>query len=197
MLPGTDIAGALIALECFDEIDVIGMNCGVGPDLMLDQPSSILSRHSPETDQRASECRTAGDSRRRDVFSAATGRPGRLARALRHRVRRQHRRRLLRHDQRSPESRRGPAPRQEAGTALADIRPGRFQPARLRGTATRNPGRCSSASGPTRTDLGNSSNCSKKKTGTASSKWPRSRNAKAFTCSTSAWTTSAATASAT
>ena len=36
MLPGTDIATALVALECLDEIDVIGMNCGVGPDLMLD-----------------------------------------------------------------------------------------------------------------------------------------------------------------
>ncbi len=35
MLPGTDIAGALTTLECFDEIDVIGLNCAVGPDLML------------------------------------------------------------------------------------------------------------------------------------------------------------------
>ena len=36
MLPGTDIPAALAALEPLDEIDVIGMNCGVGPDLMLD-----------------------------------------------------------------------------------------------------------------------------------------------------------------
>jgi 5-methyltetrahydrofolate--homocysteine methyltransferase len=35
MLPGTDIPTALVALEEIDEIDVIGMNCGVGPDLML------------------------------------------------------------------------------------------------------------------------------------------------------------------
>jgi 5-methyltetrahydrofolate--homocysteine methyltransferase len=35
MLPGTDIAGALVSLEAIDEIDVIGMNCAVGPDLML------------------------------------------------------------------------------------------------------------------------------------------------------------------
>jgi 5-methyltetrahydrofolate--homocysteine methyltransferase len=35
MLPGTDIPTALVALEELDEIDVIGMNCGVGPDLML------------------------------------------------------------------------------------------------------------------------------------------------------------------
>ena len=36
MLPGTDIPAALVTLEPLDEIDVIGMNCGVGPDLMLD-----------------------------------------------------------------------------------------------------------------------------------------------------------------
>jgi len=35
MLPGTDIAGALTTLECFEEIDVVGLNCAVGPDLML------------------------------------------------------------------------------------------------------------------------------------------------------------------
>ncbi len=35
MLPGTDIQGALTTLECFDELDVIGLNCAVGPDLML------------------------------------------------------------------------------------------------------------------------------------------------------------------
>ena len=44
MLPGTDIATALVALEPLDEIDVIGMNCGVGPDLMLDSIKG-LSRH--------------------------------------------------------------------------------------------------------------------------------------------------------
>jgi len=44
MLPGTDIPTALVALDQLD-IDILGMNCGVGPDLML---SSIkhLSRHS-------------------------------------------------------------------------------------------------------------------------------------------------------
>ncbi len=35
MLPGTDIPTALVALEEIEEIDVIGMNCGVGPDLMI------------------------------------------------------------------------------------------------------------------------------------------------------------------
>jgi 5-methyltetrahydrofolate--homocysteine methyltransferase len=45
MLPGTDIPAALVALDPLDEIDVIGMNCGVGPDLMLDGIRH-LSHHS-------------------------------------------------------------------------------------------------------------------------------------------------------
>jgi 5-methyltetrahydrofolate--homocysteine methyltransferase len=45
MLPGTDIPAALVALDPIDEIDVIGMNCGVGPDLMNDDVRH-LSRHS-------------------------------------------------------------------------------------------------------------------------------------------------------
>jgi 5-methyltetrahydrofolate--homocysteine methyltransferase len=45
MLPGTDIPGALVALDPIDEIDVIGMNCGVGPDLMH-EGIRHLSRHS-------------------------------------------------------------------------------------------------------------------------------------------------------
>ena len=35
MLPGTEIASALTTLEAVDGIDVIGTNCGVGPDMML------------------------------------------------------------------------------------------------------------------------------------------------------------------
>jgi 5-methyltetrahydrofolate--homocysteine methyltransferase len=45
MLPGTDIPAALVALDPIDEIDVLGMNCGVGPDLMHDDIRH-LSRHS-------------------------------------------------------------------------------------------------------------------------------------------------------
>lgn len=44
MLPGTDVPAALVALEAIDGIDVIGMNCGVGPDLMHDGIRH-LSRH--------------------------------------------------------------------------------------------------------------------------------------------------------
>ncbi len=45
MLAGTEIPAALVALEPIDEIDVIGMNCGVGPDLMNDDIRHIC-RHS-------------------------------------------------------------------------------------------------------------------------------------------------------
>ena len=45
MLPGTDIPAALVALDPIDGIDVIGMNCGVGPDLMNDDIRH-LCRHS-------------------------------------------------------------------------------------------------------------------------------------------------------
>jgi 5-methyltetrahydrofolate--homocysteine methyltransferase len=45
MLPGTDIPAGLVALEPIDGIDVIGMNCGVGPDLMHEDIRH-LSRHS-------------------------------------------------------------------------------------------------------------------------------------------------------
>jgi 5-methyltetrahydrofolate--homocysteine methyltransferase len=36
MLAGTEVPAALVALDPIEEIDVIGMNCGVGPDLMND-----------------------------------------------------------------------------------------------------------------------------------------------------------------
>ncbi|MBX9582989.1 MAG: methionine synthase [Gemmataceae bacterium] len=45
MLPGTDVPAALVALDPIDGIDVIGMNCGVGPDLMH-EGIRHLSRHS-------------------------------------------------------------------------------------------------------------------------------------------------------
>lgn len=35
LLPGTEIASALTTIESFSEVDVIGLNCSVGPDLML------------------------------------------------------------------------------------------------------------------------------------------------------------------
>lgn len=45
MLPGTDIPAGLVALDPIAGIDVIGMNCGVGPDLMNDDVRH-LCRHS-------------------------------------------------------------------------------------------------------------------------------------------------------
>src|SRR4029453_15442747 len=45
MLPGTEIPAALVALDPLDEIDVLGMDCGVGPDLMH-EGTPPLRRHS-------------------------------------------------------------------------------------------------------------------------------------------------------
>lgn len=44
MLPGTDIPTAFLAIDQIPEIDIIGMNCGVGPDLMLSSMQH-LSKH--------------------------------------------------------------------------------------------------------------------------------------------------------
>ncbi len=98
-----------VALDPLDEIDVIGMNCGVGPDLMLDDIRH-LSRHSDEAAQRAAERRAA--ARR-----AATRRTSRSTRnALADWLERfvtefgvEHRRRLLRHHGRAPEGGRATA----------------------------------------------------------------------------------------
>ena len=74
MLPGTDIPAALVALDPIDEIDVVGMNCGVGPDLM-DEEHSAPESAQPETAQRAAQRRHAADARRRNVLSRSN-RPG-------------------------------------------------------------------------------------------------------------------------
>ena len=195
MLPGTDIPAALVALDPLDEIDVIGMNCGVGPDLMLDDIRH-LSRHSRKllSVLPNAACPKRAATRR---TSRSTRPAGRVAGAVRHRVRGEHHRRLLRHDARPPEGGRRASRRQDAGAAHPDVPPRRVEPAIRRRNCSSISGRCSSASGRTPTARGSSSNCSKRRTGTASSRWPRSRSARASTSSTCAWTTSAATASAT
>src|SRR5262249_31693377 len=45
LLPGTEVASALTTLLALPEIDVIGLNCSVGPDLMLSAVQT-LSRQS-------------------------------------------------------------------------------------------------------------------------------------------------------
>ncbi|MCZ2340620.1 MAG: methionine synthase [Bacteroidales bacterium] len=47
MLPGTEIASALTSLLALDGIDVIGTNCGVGPDMMLTWLKH-LNQHCPK-----------------------------------------------------------------------------------------------------------------------------------------------------
>ena len=69
-----------------------------GPDARRHPPPEPAQ---PQAAQRAAERRPARDARRRDVLPARPERAGRLAGAVRHRVRREHHRRLLRHDART------------------------------------------------------------------------------------------------
>lgn len=196
MLPGTDIPAALVALDPIDEIDVVGMNCGVGPDLM-DEEIRHLSRHSrkllsvlpnagmPQTrgDETHFPLEPAGlaDWMERfvgeygaNIVGGCCGTTHAHLKAVVDRI-----------------GGRKPKPRnpvylpliaslQSAQDLIVDPRP------LLVGESAR-----------TRTAPVSSSNSSKRTTGTASRKWPASRNAKACTSSTSASITSAATASAT
>jgi 5-methyltetrahydrofolate--homocysteine methyltransferase len=56
LLPGTEISAVVSTLECFDELDVIGLNCAVGPDLML----SALNYLSQNTRKKISVLPNAG-----------------------------------------------------------------------------------------------------------------------------------------
>jgi 5-methyltetrahydrofolate--homocysteine methyltransferase len=47
MLVGTDIAAALVALEPFDEVEVLGLNCATGPQEMSEHVA-YLGRYSPK-----------------------------------------------------------------------------------------------------------------------------------------------------
>ncbi len=96
MLPGTDIPAALVTLDPIDEIDVLGMNCGVGPDLMNDDIRH-LSRHSRKLLSvlpNAGLPETRGDE---TYFPLDPAGLAYLARPLRYRVRGEYRRRMLRH----------------------------------------------------------------------------------------------------
>jgi 5-methyltetrahydrofolate--homocysteine methyltransferase len=46
MLPGTEMGAALTTLQSFSEIDVIGLNCATGPDLMLSSIRFLSDRCS-------------------------------------------------------------------------------------------------------------------------------------------------------
>ncbi len=99
MLNGTEISAALTALEPFP-IDVIGMNCGTGPKHMTESirylcenaplPVSVLPNAGlPEVKDGAQHYNETPETFTAQII------------ALRQRLRRQRRRRLLRHDARA------------------------------------------------------------------------------------------------
>ena len=47
MLVGTDMAAALTAIEPFDEVEVLGLNCATGPQEMSEHVA-YLGRYSPK-----------------------------------------------------------------------------------------------------------------------------------------------------
>ena len=175
----------------------IGMNCGVGPDLMLERhpaPEPALHAKLLSVLPNAGLPETRGDETyfpldppdsaewlERFVTEFGVNIVGGCCGTTHEHLRR------------SCDRLGGKKP----APAAPGVPPGRVEPAQRPGTVVRIRGRCWSASGRTPTARGSSSNSSKRKTGTASSRWPRSRSARASTSSTCAWTTSAATASAT
>jgi 5-methyltetrahydrofolate--homocysteine methyltransferase len=75
LLPGTEIAAALTTLQALPEIDVIGLNCSVGPDLML----SAIQHLSRFSDRPISVLPNAGLPVERDGETYFPLQPGELA----------------------------------------------------------------------------------------------------------------------
>ena len=106
MLVGSEIGAALTALEAMQP-DVIGMNCATGPAEMTEH-LRYLAQHA-HVPLGVAQRRAAERRRRAHALRPDARRAGRGARALRERVRAQHRRRLLRDDARAPAHGRRPA----------------------------------------------------------------------------------------
>ena len=176
MLVGSEIGAALTALEAMQP-DVIGINCATGPAEMTEH-LRYLAQHARTCRSRA--CPTPACRRSSTATRTTTSRPTQLAdapRALRHRVRRQHRRRLLRHDARAPRARSSSACRDlDAGAAHAGATSPAcssiYSPVPFHQDA-RVPDR--SASAPTPTARRSSARRCSRPTGTPACRWPASR----------------------
>ena len=123
MLVGSEIGAAVTALEAMRP-DVLGLNCATGPNEMTEHLRYLEAAraHVPVV---PAERRAAVGRRRSHALRPHAGRAGRRARALRQRVRAQHRRRLLRHDAgASARGRRTARPRSRARRANPDFEPG-------------------------------------------------------------------------
>ncbi len=195
MLPGTEIGAALTTLDSFPEIDVIGLNCATGPDLM-EEHIRYLSANS----RRLISCLpNAGLPENVDGMTVFPLQPNELADWLEKFVR-DYGLNIVggccgtRPDHLAEVSKRlqgvRPAKRKADSEPAVSSLFGAMNCARSRG-------RCSWASEPIPTAAGNSNNCSKPRIGMASSKWAARRSAKASTSSTFARHLSAATKCAT
>ena len=135
MLVGSEIGAALVALEAMRP-DVIGLNCATGPAEMTEH-LRYLAQHCAAADLVPAQRGPAQSSS--TATRTTTSRPSELAecaRALRRRVRPQHRRRLLRHHARAPapsssasatSRRRRRTPKHEP-SVLVDLQPGHVPP---------------------------------------------------------------------
>ncbi len=102
MLNGTEISAALTALAPFP-IDVIGMNCGTGPRHMTES-IRYLCENAPLPGFVFAKRRFAVGCRRQDALRRNAGEFHGANGPLRQRLRRQRRRRLLRHNARASAS---------------------------------------------------------------------------------------------
>ena len=104
MLLGTEIGAALTALEPFD-VDVIGLNCATGPKEMNDAVR-FLGLNSSKLISILPNAGLPHNEGGRAVYKLSPSRAGAISQAFRHRIRREHRGRMLRYYARAPESRR-------------------------------------------------------------------------------------------
>ena len=95
MLLGTEIGAALTTLEMFD-VAVIGMNCATGPKEMNDGVR-YLGLNSPRPVSVLPNAGLPQNVGGHAVYKLQPQELGGLSQAVHHRVRRAHRRRLLRH----------------------------------------------------------------------------------------------------
>ena len=119
MLLGTEIGAALTTLEMFD-VAVIGMNCATGPKEMNDGVR-YLGANSPRPVSVLPNAGLPQNVGGRAVYASATAGARRLSQAVHHRVRRAHRRRMLRHHSTNT-SRPSPTPARISSPPKRDVK---------------------------------------------------------------------------
>ena len=120
MLLGTEIGAALTTLEPYD-IDVIGLNCATGPAEM-NESVRYLGLNSTEYISVLPNAGLPQNVGGQAVYKLTPERTRRLSQTFRARLRRKNRRRMLRHDSRTSESRSGFRNRRRAREARCEAR---------------------------------------------------------------------------